>query len=129
MELKDFLREYLKRKKLSVRKFAEMLMVSKYRMEKWEKGIHPTYEDSVKIKRYFGVKDLQNFSEEFLKTFEPKVVEVESDEVLKLKDMLIDEKNKRIQNLEETISLLREVQEDILSKKRVSKRVSNSKIY
>ena len=107
MELKEFLRRYRKSKKFSVRKFAEMLGVSNFRLEKWEIGIQPNYEDSIKIKQYFGVKEIQNFSEEFLETFEPKP-QREIDELIKLKDMLLEEKDKRIQSLEETISFLKE---------------------
>ena len=113
MEFKEFLRRYRKSKKMSVRKFAEVLGVSNFRLEKWEQGIDPNYEDSIKIKRYFGVKDLQNFSEEFLEKFQPKQTSNEGlDEILKLKDMLIEEKDKRIQSLEETISILMEAQEE-----------------
>ena len=67
MELKTFLRSYRKSKKLSVRQFAEMLDVSKFRLEKWEKGVLPNYEDEMKIKKYFRVKDFQKLSEEFFK--------------------------------------------------------------
>ena len=106
MEFQAFIRAYRKGKKLSVRKFAEMLDVSQFRLEKWETGIHPNYEDSIKIKRYFGVKDIQNFSEESIKSFEPKETAV--NEVIKLKDIIIEEKEKRIQSLEETIQVLKE---------------------
>ncbi|MEO6948248.1 MAG: helix-turn-helix transcriptional regulator [Ginsengibacter sp.] len=114
MELKDFLRTYRKKKKLSVRKFAEKLTVNKFRLEKWERGIMPNYDDGMKIQRYFGVKDFQNFSEEFLEKFEPKIELSEIDEVIRMKDLLIDEKEKRIQNLEETVWMLREVQLEYL---------------
>ena len=118
MELKDFLRRYRKSKKLSVRKFAEMLTVNNYRLEKWETGIQPNYEDELKIKRYFRTKDIQNISEEFLKTFEPSPAQENVDEVMKLKDMLIEEKDKRIQNLEETIHILMEAQAEYIIKKK-----------
>ena len=125
MDFKIFLRNYRKSQKLSVRKFAEILGVSNFRLEKWEKGIQPNYEDGIKIKRYFRVKDFQNFSEEFLETFEPKPAQ-DIDEVIKLKDMLIDEKDKRIHNLEETIHILMESQAVYQTKKSVSKSVSKS---
>lgn len=118
MEFKEFLRPYRKSKKMSVRKFAEVLGVSNFRLEKWEQGIDPNYEDSIKIKRYFGVKDLQNFSEEFLEKFEPRQQEIGLDEILKLKDMLIEEKDKRIQSLEETINILMEAQATYMTKKK-----------
>ena len=124
MELEIFLRSYRKEKKLSVRKFAEMLDVNKFRLEKWETGIHPNYEDSLKIKKYFGVKDFQKFSEEFLKTFQPKETESNTDEVIKMKDMLIEEKDKRIHNLEETINILRESMATYQKEINVSKTVS-----
>ena len=118
MELKDFLRSYRKSKKLSVNKFAQMLDVNKYRLEKWETGIHPNYEDGIKIKQYFRVKDFQNFSEEYLDTFEPRSKDIGVDEIIKLKDMLIDEKDKRIHNLEETIHILMEAQAEYITKKK-----------
>lgn len=118
MEFQIFLRTYRKGRKLSVRKFAEMLNVSNFRLEKWEKGIQPNYEDSIKIKRYFRVKDIQNFSEDFLETFEPKEKESDVDEVIKMKDLLIEEKEKRIHSLEETISVLREAVEEYKLKKK-----------
>lgn len=126
MELEIFLRSYRKSKKLSVRKFAEMLDVNKFRLEKWEQGIHPNYEDELKVKKYFGVKDFQNFSEDFVKTFQPRKTENGMDEVIKMKDMLIEEKDKRIHNLEETINILKEsmatYQKEINVSKTVSKR-------
>lgn len=107
MELKEFLKRYRKSKKFSVRKFAEVLGVSNFRLEKWEAGFHPNYEDSIKIKEYFGVKEIQNFSEAFLETFEPRT-QTEIDEVIRMKDLLLEEKDKRIQSLEETIGFLKE---------------------
>ena len=124
MELKILLRCYRKENKLSVRKFAEMLDVSRFRLEKWEKGIHPNYEDSSKIKKYFGVEDFQNISEDFLKTFRVRILENVIDEVMKMKDMLIEEKDKRIHNLEETINILRESMATYQKEINVSKTVS-----
>ncbi|MGN6802377.1 MAG: helix-turn-helix domain-containing protein [Ginsengibacter sp.] len=106
MEVGEFIRKYRKKEKLSVRKFAEMLDVSQFRLEKWEKGVRPNYEDGLQIKKYFRVKDFQNFSEQFLKTFTPK--QAQPDEVIRMKDMLLAEKDKRISSLEETIQLLKE---------------------
>ena len=117
MDLKDFLRAYRKQKKLSVRKFAEMLDVSNFRLEKWEKGINPNYEDATKIKEYFRVADLENFSEDFLKNFTPQNPGALKDELLKLKDEIIEEKEKRIQALEETINILRDAQAEYRTKR------------
>lgn len=108
MELKEFLRTYRKNKKLSVRKFAEMLDVSKFRLEKWEQGIYPNYEDGTKIRKYFGLKNIENISEEFLNNFQASDPGSAKDEMIKLKDQIIEEKEKRIQALEETIHLLRD---------------------
>lgn len=118
MELEKFLRRYRKDNKLSVRKFAETLDVSRFRLEKWEQGIHPNYEDGIKIKKYFGVKYFQNFSEEFLKTFQPRTKDNDAEEVIKMKDMLIEEKDKRIHSLEETIYLLKEAVAEYQKKKK-----------
>ena len=118
MELKAFLRAYRKSKKYSVRKFAEILDVNRFRLEKWETGVNPNFEDDTKIRNYFRVKDFQNFSEEFLKTFEPREIPDNIIEVIKLKDMLIEEKDKRIQSLEETINILREAVAGYQSKKK-----------
>ena len=126
MELKTLLKNYRKSKQISIRKFAEMLNVSRFRMEKWETGVHPNYEDSIKIQLYFKVNDIQNIPEDFLKTFEPKKIQNNIDEVIKLKDILIEEKEKRIQDLEETIHFLMNLKDANQNKTRVSKRVSKT---
>lgn len=108
MELKDFLRQYRKHQKLSVRKFAELMDVNNFRLEKWEKGSNPNYEDSNKIKRYFRLEDIQNISEDYLISFQSANWSTEKDELLRLKNQIIEEKDKRIQALEETINLLRQ---------------------
>ena len=118
MELKDFLRQYRKEKKFSVRKFAEMLDVNRFRLEKWEKGINPNYEDGIKIKKFFGVRDFQNISEDFLKSFEPRTKESEAEYLLRMKDLLIEEKDKRIEILEETINILKEAMAEYQTKKK-----------
>ena len=124
MELKILLRQYRKENKLSVRKFAEVLDVSRFRLEKWEKGIHPNHEDSLKIKKFFGIEDFQNISENFLKTFRVRILENVIDEVMKMKDMLLEEKDKRIHNLEETINILRANMATYQKENNVSKKVS-----
>ena len=119
MELATFLRTFRKGRKLSVRAFAEMMDVNKFRLEKWEKGIQPNYADEMKIKKFFRVKDIQNFSEEFLSSFENEKTEPNTlNEILSLKDQLIAEKDKRIESLEETIFLLREAQAEYRDKKK-----------
>ena len=119
MELPTFLRTYRKGRKLSVRAFAEMMDVNRFRLEKWEKGIQPNYEDELKIKKFFKVRDVQNFSEDFLRSFEVEKEENNSmNEILSLKDKLIAEKDKRIEALEETIFLLREAQAEYRNKKK-----------
>ena len=105
MELATFLRAYRKSRKLSVRKLAEMLGVNKFRLEKWEKGVHPNYEDGSKINAYFGVRDFNNISEDVLKNFKPSK---KGEDVLALKDQLLEEKDRRIESLEQTINLLKE---------------------
>ena len=117
MELAVFLRTFRKGRKFSVRAFAEMMDVNKFRLEKWEKGIQPNYSDELKIKKFFRVKDIQNFSEEFLKSFEIEKRENSVDDILSLKNQLIAEKDKRIEALEETIFLLREAQAEYGNKK------------
>ena len=91
MDLATFLRAYRKSRKLSIRKLAEILSVNKFRLEKWEKGARPNYEDGSKINAYFGVRDFNNFSEDFLKNFKPAK---KSEDVLTLKDQLLEEKDK-----------------------------------
>lgn len=117
MEVGEFLRKYRKKKKLSVRAFAEMLAVSNFRLEKWERGINPNYEDEVKIRKFFGVRDLQNFSEQFLNDFEEKKNDAIED-ILNLKNQLLEEKDKRIENLEETIWILKEALAEYEAKKK-----------
>ena len=113
-----FLRAFRKGRKLSVRAFAEMMDVNKFRLEKWEKGIHPNYSDELKIKKFFRVKDIQNFSEDFLKSFEIEKAPNVVDDILSLKNQLIAEKDKRIEALEETIFIMREAQAEYGIKKR-----------
>ena len=117
MELATFLRTFRKGKKLSVRAFAEMMDVNKFRLEKWEKGIQPNYSDEMKIKKFFKVKDIQNFSEDFAKSFQIEKSESPAEDILTLKNQLIAEKDKRIESLEETIFLLREAQAEYGKKK------------
>ena len=97
MELAIFLREYRKGRKLSVRAFAEMLDVNKFRLEKWEKGVHPNWEDEMKIKRYFRVKDFQKLSEEFLKSIQAtqKVLLKENLDSVGSVLKMLEEKNKK----------------------------------
>jgi len=83
-------------------------IVLKFRLEKWETGVQPNYEDSIKIKRFFRVKDFQNISEYFLKSFEAKEKTGDPEDVLTLKNQLLEEKDKRIESLEQTITLLKE---------------------
>ena len=118
MELAVFLRTFRKGRKLSVRAFAEMMDVNKFRLEKWEKGIQPNYSDEMKIKKFFRVKDIQNVSEDFLKSFEIVKVENAIDDILSLKNQLIAEKDKRIEALEETIFIMREAQAEYGLKKK-----------
>jgi len=119
MELPIFLRTFRKGRKLSVRAFAEMMDVNKFRLEKWETGIQPNYADEEQIKKFFRVKDIQNLSEEFLRSFEIEKKEANGlNEIMSLKDLLIAEKDKRIESLEETISLLREAQAEYLTRKK-----------
>ena len=112
MELGDFLRTYRSKQHLSVRAFAEILSVSKFKLEKWEKGVNPNYEDSNKIKDYFGVDTFDSFSEDFLKDFRYKHGKnggdmKRIDDLLALKNELLDEKDKRIRGLEDTIDILK----------------------
>ena len=108
MEINTLLRNYRKSRKLSAREFAITLGVSNFKLEKWEQGHAPRGEDLAKIKQYFGVKDFQNISEHFIEEFNPRLSLENVYEVVKLKDMLLDEKDKRIRNLEETVTFLRE---------------------
>lgn len=117
MELAAFLRTFRKGRKFSVRAFAEMMDVNKFRLEKWEKGIQPNYSDEMKIKKFFKVKDIQNFSEDFAKSFQIEKSESPAEDILTLKNQLIAEKDKRIESLEETIFLLREAQAEYGKKK------------
>ena len=118
MKLAVFLRTFRKGRKLSVRAFAEMMDVNKFRLEKWEKGIQPNYSDELKIKKFFRVKDIQNFSEDFLKGFEIEEAPNVVDDILSLKNQLIAEKDKRIEALEETIFIMREAQAEYVIKKK-----------
>ena len=119
MELKTLLRQYRKGAKMSVRKFAEVLGVSHYRLEKWEKGIHPNNEDAAAIRAFFGLREFQKISENFLETFEPvKSEEKPVEDLIKLKNQLLEEKDKRIRGLEETIMILREAQAEYVTKKK-----------
>ena len=112
MELGVFIRAYRTERNLSVRAFAEILSVSKFRLQKWEQGGGVNFEDSQKILEYFGVSSFENFSEEFLKNFRAKqrkngVDMKQIDDLLMMKNQLLEEKDKRISNLEDTINILK----------------------
>ena len=74
--------------------------------------------NAFKIKNYFGIRDFQNISESLLETFEPRTKESEAEYLLRMKDLLIEEKDKRIENLEETINILKEAIADYQTKKK-----------
>ena len=112
MELGVFIRAYRKERNLSVRAFAEILSVSKFRLQKWEQGGGTNFEDSQKILEYFGVSSFENFSEEFLKEFRSKQKKngadmKQIDDLLAMKNQLLEEKDKRISNLEDTVNILK----------------------
>lgn len=112
MKLGEFLKRYRQAKKMSGRQLADIIGVSKYRLQKWEDvGISPKADDAEKIKAYFGLRDLGNVSEEVLKPLienvpfhGPAPLEI----LLKQKDDLLEEKDKRISELNRTITILEE---------------------
>lgn len=119
MEFSHFIKVYRDDRNLSARAFSDKLSIPQHRIEKWEKGSKPNYEDSIKILNYFGVDEFEKLSENFLKNFKEGQVAnsnniIKGEEILILKDQLLEEKDKRIEekdkrisNLEETIKLLR----------------------
>lgn len=114
MKLGEFLRKYRKAKRMSVRVMSEEIGVNQFRLQKWEGGINPKSEDLDKIKHYFKLNIVENISEDFLNSciegsFPSEAGDkLPSSELLKQKDLLIEEKDKRIYELNQTITLLKE---------------------
>ena len=105
MELGLFLKTYREKMDLSGRQLAVKLGVSKYSLDKWENsGNKPKHDDSLKIMNYFGLDDLNNISEDYI---EKCTVHSQpaSETIISLKDQLLAEKEKRIQELENIIAL------------------------
>lgn len=118
MKFNEFLKAYRDNRNMSVRAFAEILTVDKYRLAKWEKGVIPNFDDTQKILKYFCIEGFENFSEDLLKNFDTNQngSSEKYDDVLRLKNQLLAEKDKRISNLEETIKLLKITLEECLKK-------------
>jgi transcriptional regulator with XRE-family HTH domain len=112
MTIGEFLKKYRVNKNLSGRKLAEDIGVDKYRLQKWEGGSNPKLEDAEKIKNYFSVDSLLHLTEDILKKCLKTIVigglvaSIDSTDISQLKDILIEEKEKRITLLEKTIDRL-----------------------
>lgn len=104
MELGEFLKRYRKAMQYSGRLLAEKIGVSKHLLEKWENSNYtPNAADTEKIKKFFGLKTLENLTEEVLE----KCIagrNISAEEKLKEKDAIIREKEKRIRDLERIVA-------------------------
>lgn len=109
MELGEFLKRYRKVMQYSGRVLAEKLDVSKHLLEKWENSNYtPNAVDTEKIKKFFGLKSLENLNEKVLE----KCVagrNISAEERLKEKDAIIREKEKRIRDLEKLVAYQEEM--------------------
>ena len=83
---------------------AEKIGVSKHLLEKWENANYtPNAADTEKIKKFFGLKSLDNLDEDVLeKCLAGRNISAE--EKLKEKDAIIREKEKRIRDLEKLVA-------------------------
>lgn len=136
MQLKEFLKKYRTASDLSGRALAERIGVSKHSLEKWENaGSMPNYVDGKKLTDYFGIANINSItkkeydrclaitsasvSEKLLPEVEQNIVSESDDDKFKsAKDLLLEEKDKRIAALEkliaqqaETIALLKKMAE------------------
>ncbi|MFT3902389.1 MAG: helix-turn-helix transcriptional regulator [Niabella sp.] len=67
MELREFLKRYRKATQYSGRILAEKMGASKSLLEKWENSNYtPSAADTEKIKKYFGLRDLDKLIEKVL---------------------------------------------------------------
>ena len=109
MELGDFLKRYRIAMEYSGRQLAEKMDVSKHLLEKWQNANYtPNVRDTEKIKKYFGLKSLDNLTEEILQ----KCIagrNISAEEKLKEKDAIIREKEKRIRDLEKLVAHQEEI--------------------
>ena len=112
MTIGEFLKEYRLNKNLSGRKLADDIGVDKYRLQKWEAGSNPKLEDAEKIKSYFSLDSLLHLTEDILNKCLKAIMIgglvacMDSTDIGQLKDILIEEKEKRITLLEKTIDRL-----------------------
>lgn len=136
MLLKEFLKKYRAATDFSGRALAERIGVSKHSLEKWENaGAMPNFVDGKKLMDYFGFADIGKISkkeydqcvatanariaEKILPELKSNVLRESDDNDFKSpKDLLIEEKDKRIADLEkliaqqaETIELLKRLME------------------
>lgn len=108
MDLSEFLKRYRKSMQYSGRILSEKMDVSKHLLEKWENaGYTPNASDTKKLKRFFGLKNIDNITEETLrKSISGKSTSI--DQKLKEKDSIIKEKDKRIRDLEKLVAMQEE---------------------
>jgi len=117
MRLGEFLRAYRKHYKYSVKRLSEIISVNQYRLQKWETGVSlPKYEDSEKLKEFFGLPSFDNIPEEFLQEILRLGVNVRGvvhlqangNEIIEVKRSVIEAKDKKIKMLEKKLIMLQE---------------------
>ena len=118
MNLSAFLKEYRDRTFISGKDLAIKLGVNKHTLEKWENaGTNPNHSGAMKLIKCFGLKNLNNISDEDLERCvrltmrsPVEVMEVHEEPAAYIgdKDLLLAEKDKRIADLEKLVKLLEE---------------------
>ncbi|MBX3241417.1 MAG: helix-turn-helix domain-containing protein [Chitinophagaceae bacterium] len=117
MTLGEFLRAYRKHYKYSVKRLSEIISVNQYRLQKWEVGISlPKYEDSEKLKEFFGLPSFDDIPEDFLQDILKHGVNVRGvvhlqtrgNEIIEVKRSVIEAKDRKIRMLEEKLVILQE---------------------
>lgn len=118
----EFIRLFRKDKGISGPEMAKLLGVDYWRLQKWESGkVSPKYHDAAKISAYFKRNVGQELTEKDLnETLGAKYIPTEGIVTLAAEpepmERLLDEKDKRIKELEEMVATLREALHTVSSK-------------
>lgn len=125
MHIGEFLKRFRNAKNLSRSKIAAQIGVSEFRLQKWEdKNFNPKSADNEKIRSYFNLVSIQYLSEDIL----AKCIAAEDgrlnnkisfEDILQQKDLLLQEKDKRIEELQKLVM----AQEEVINRYKAGKAV------
>ncbi len=123
MHIGEFLKQFRAAKNLSRQKMATLIGVSQFRLQKWEdKKFNPKTEDDAKICHYFNLISVQYLSEEILNRCiaaetTGSSAKVSLEDILQQKDLLLQEKDRRIEDLQRLVM----AQEEVINRYKHSK--------